>query len=387
MALTKERNAHVQAQNQRDVLRQDLNRLLSEYRSKQSMVEQQIQEIDKLNVVINNLEKEMLQIKSRYEKAVEERNLTGVQLIDRNDELCILYERSNQQQDTLKRGEMALIKQVEEIRLLTLYNQELKRKYLVAKHRIPEITKMKVRVDELKIELDKEQKYTQELSTKLEDPDNLERWRPLKGEDMDIEQIESKLKILEHRLDQKRETLLEKELVLEEITSLTEKLRGQALSKRDKAKLLSDQLNELHTKIRDVTKKMLASVSELSMYQATALRLQQEKIEREKALEEAQWRIERGEAPTHDAEVTLRRNERTSLMRQEFAERKAMELPMQSAAPGTLLRTAAEPRPTAYIPDEVGIPKPYGNFAPFKPSDQGSSMRHIKPPQIKPIEI
>jgi hypothetical protein len=34
-----------------------MNRLLSEYRSKQSIVEQQIQEIDKLNVVINSLEK------------------------------------------------------------------------------------------------------------------------------------------------------------------------------------------------------------------------------------------------------------------------------------------------------------------------------------------
>ena len=28
----------------------------------------------------------------RYEVAVEERNYTGIQLIDRNDELCILYD-------------------------------------------------------------------------------------------------------------------------------------------------------------------------------------------------------------------------------------------------------------------------------------------------------
>ena len=95
-------------------------------------MEQQIQEIDKLNIVINNLEKEMLLLKvtspcvchsvvcvtrvrvclsvcvcqTRYEHSVEQRNLTGVQLIDRNDELCILYERSNQQQETIKKGEM-----------------------------------------------------------------------------------------------------------------------------------------------------------------------------------------------------------------------------------------------------------------------------------------
>lgn len=55
--------------------------------------------------------------------------------------------------------------------------------------------------------------------------------------------------------------------------------------------------------------------------------------------------------------------------------------------PAGMLKTAAEPRPTAYIPDELGIPRPYGNAAPFKPSDLGASMRHIRPPQIKPIEI
>ena len=96
-ALNKEHSAHLQAQNQRDTLRQDLNKLLSEYRSKQNVVEQQIQEIEKLNVVINGLEKQMLTLKGRYERAVQDRNVTGVQLIDRNDELCVLYERANQQ--------------------------------------------------------------------------------------------------------------------------------------------------------------------------------------------------------------------------------------------------------------------------------------------------
>lgn len=267
MALTKERNAHQQAQNQRDSLRQDLNRLLSEYRSRQGTVEQQIQEIDKLNVVINSLEKEMLLLKTRYEHAVEERNVTGVQLIDRNDELCILYERSNQQQETLRKGELEIIKLEEEIRLLRLYTEELNRKYLVAKHRVPYMHNLQEEIKKLKLQLEKEQKLTEELSQKLEDPKNLDRWRPLEGSDPDIEQLISKIQVLESRLDKKREIVLEKELILEEITTLTEKLRNQAVTKRENAKLLADELNDLHGKIRDITKKMLASVSELSMYQ------------------------------------------------------------------------------------------------------------------------
>jgi hypothetical protein len=70
-------------------------------------------------------------------------------------------------------------------------------------------------------------------------------------------------------LDEKREQLLEKELILEEVGSLTERLRVQALQRRDSAKNLGDQLTDLQCKIREVTKKMLATVSELSMYQVS----------------------------------------------------------------------------------------------------------------------
>ena len=53
---------------------------------------------------------------SRYEKAVEARNFAGIQLIDRNDELCILWEKSNIQEKLLKRGEDAMHSKDEEVR-------------------------------------------------------------------------------------------------------------------------------------------------------------------------------------------------------------------------------------------------------------------------------
>ena len=52
--------------------------------------------------------------------------------------------------------------------------------------------------------------------------------------------------------------------------------------------------------------------------------------------------------------------------------------------------TTAEPRPNAYIPDDdadLPIPRPYGSNQPFKPSEPGSTMRHIRKPVPKPIEI
>ena len=47
----------------------------------------------------------------------------------------------------------------------------------------------------------------------------------MKGEDPDQEALEAKIQVLEERLNNKKEALLEKELVLEEITNLADKLR------------------------------------------------------------------------------------------------------------------------------------------------------------------
>lgn len=384
-ALSKERTAHTQACSHRDSLRQDMNRLLSEYRSKQSSVEQQMQEIDKLNVVINNLEKDMIDIKKQYERAVEERNMIGVQLIDRNDELCILYERNNQQQEANKKGEMTLIKLEEELRLVRLQTEELKRQYNAARKRLPELDVNRNKITQLEAELVEERKRTEELSIQLEDPQNVDRWRPLEGEDPDMEQLASKIKILEHRLDLKREQLLEKELIFEEVSALSERLRVQALNKRDGAKLLADELNDLQHRITMTTKKMLASVSELSMYQATALRLQQEKSQREKLLDDAKWKLDHGEAPNEEAVKDWTRKERKKAAQAESSIRRQEE--MQNAQMAHMVKTAALPRPTAYIPDDTGLPKPYGGNAPFKPTEAGANMRHIKNPVIKPIEI
>lgn len=52
-------------------------------------------------MVVFALEREMSALKQKYETACEDRNYAGVQLIDRNDELCILYEKNNIQQSVL----------------------------------------------------------------------------------------------------------------------------------------------------------------------------------------------------------------------------------------------------------------------------------------------
>jgi hypothetical protein len=61
----------------------------------QVTVDEQIAQIDTLSNIINSAEREMLRLRKAYENAIEARDATGVTLIDRNDEISILYEKSN----------------------------------------------------------------------------------------------------------------------------------------------------------------------------------------------------------------------------------------------------------------------------------------------------
>lgn len=92
---------------------------------------------------------------------------------------------------------------------------------------------------------------------------------------------------MEERLNNKKENLLEKELVYEEVSNLAEKLRAQALEGRKSTLEIAEKINEYKARTTDLSRKMLATVSELSMFQSKALKQQQEKEEKERVIDEA----------------------------------------------------------------------------------------------------
>lgn len=117
--------------------------------------------------------------------------------------------------------------------------------------------------------------------------------------------------------------------------------------------------------------------------QATALKLQQELRVREGEYQQARTRFEAGDAPSVDMEHDWERSQRDELVRQERALAKGAE----AAGAPQFTRTTAEPRPNAYIPDDLGIPRPYGGHAPFRPTAPGTNMRHIRNPKVTEVQI
>jgi len=75
-------------------------------------------EIEKLTYIIKESYEEIEKLKKDYQNVINERDILGTQLIRRNDELALLYEKIKILQNTLARGEIQYQERLEDIRLL-----------------------------------------------------------------------------------------------------------------------------------------------------------------------------------------------------------------------------------------------------------------------------
>jgi hypothetical protein len=401
-ALTEEVRIHQGAKKQRDFERLENNKKKAELRAKKEEFEQQQLEIAKLNAIVNAAETSMSNLRKDYARGMDSRNLTGIQLIDRNDECAILTYKENMQAAILKKGDDSLRQKEQEQRDIQHNLAEMRRRIEVARRLLPSLqvyASTRRTLQDLELKLAQEQQQTNELCAKLETPaygdgealagEKTEaRCRMLGGMDPEPEQLAAKTELLEERLNDKKEQLLEKELVLDEVTSLTDKLRMQAAESRGPTLMLAQKVNETQSQIREVIRKMMATVSELSMYQATTMKLENQKLEIQQTLQEARERISKGQPPTEAATKEWFRLERHRMRRKEIEiEKQRTSEALQDTATGVLARTTAIPRPNSYITETLGLPKPYGTHQPFRPTLQGASMRHIRNPVPKDIVL
>ncbi|XXQ39763.1 Cilia- and flagella-associated protein 58 central coiled coil domain-containing protein [Plasmodiophora brassicae] len=380
------------AQTTRDAMRIDHAKLRLKYRLERLEADRQLTEIKKLNATIGGAEREMTRVRQAYARAVESRNRTGIHLVDRNDELCILHEKATIFASMLQSGQRKLAELDDTLRRTRIETDELQRQISAARKQAPsaaEVAKLEARLADLTGAVNEQRERIADLSDKLETPALCQRHRLLPGDDLDVPQLNSKIEVLQDRLNDKKEQLLEKDLVLEEVGTLSDKLRAEAAEGHDRTMGLAADLNKRQGTIRELTQAMKATVAELAMYQASAMRLEKEVHDKQKELGVAQDRVAEGLAPSEAAEHEWYRIERERLRRRDdylHPERRQTDEFQWQRQEGNL-KTMAEARPNAYVPDDLGIPKPYGGNAPFKPSVPGASMRHIQKPRVKEIVI
>lgn len=254
----------------------------------------------KLLDAIDAVERSHVRLRADYEQAVRERSENGQKLIDRQQELCEVYDRLNVMVGVMRNGEVELKAREEDIRFLRLDVGKLAREVDLAKRAVPAKATVEEDLFATQEELLDTQKRVAELEAKSESPGNATRFKRLDGCDPTEEDLQQKVERLSSRLAAKEEQALEKELVLLEIEKLVDRSASQIRAGQGDTVQLAKTVNSFQVKIKDGNRKLMALVSELSMYQARALQLQQQAHEQGMELEEALARLDAGQPPTQD---------------------------------------------------------------------------------------
>ncbi|XP_008050733.1 coiled-coil domain-containing protein 146 [Carlito syrichta] len=375
----------------RESMQNDVCKIVSKLQEMKEKKEMKLNNIDRLANMITVIEEEMVQLRKKYDKAIQCRNESGVQLIEREQEVSIFYEKINIQEKMKLNGEIELHVLEEKIRFLKLKIAEKQRQIHATQKLLPAKRSLDADLTVLQIQFSQCTDRIKDLEKKFINPEGKNRTRFLPGKDLTEKEMIKKLDELELQLAKKEEKLLEKDFIYEQVSRLTDRLRSKTQACQQDTLLLAKKMNDYQKRIKDATKKMMALVAELSMKQALTIELQKEVREKEDFIFSCNSRIEKGLPLNKEIEKewlkTLRDEEMYALAiaekSQEFLEADNRQLPNS-------VYTTAEQRPNAYIPEAdatLPLPKPYGALAPFKPSEPGANMRHIRKPVVKPIKI
>ena len=265
-ALVKEHFEHVKVEKDTEQLRNENTKIRHQILEAQQTINSQKVEITKLSHIINEADAERLRQKKAYEHVINARDILGTQLIRRNDELALLYEKIKIQQSTLAKGEVQYRQRLEDIALLKVKINDERRQLYILKRQVKNIDALKAEMIALEKELMEERTKVKALSEELENPMNVHRWRKLEGSDPPTYEMIQKIHTLQKRLIAKTEEVVEKDTLIQEKEKLYVELKN--ILARQPGPEVAEQLSIYQQNLRDKTRQMKAMASELNMYQA-----------------------------------------------------------------------------------------------------------------------
>merc|ERR1712139_528838 len=263
-ALIKEHFEHHKVQKANEDIKEKLGNAQKRMRNLTNIVETQRTEIKKLESTIQEAEQEKQSQQKEYEGVISERDILGTQLIRRNEELALLYEKIKIQQSTLQKGEIQFKERVDEIAAFKNNIHKLKRELHGARNQVVNIEALKKEIHHLNKELLQEQSKCKALHEELENPMNVHRWRKLEGSDPATYEMIQKVKMLQKRLIAKTEEVVEKDMLIQEKEKLYVQLKN--ILARQPGPEVAEQLAWYSQNLKEKTKQMPQMASELRLY-------------------------------------------------------------------------------------------------------------------------
>ncbi|ESO08316.1 hypothetical protein HELRODRAFT_75019, partial [Helobdella robusta] len=166
-------------------------------------------------------------------KIISDKNIIGSQLVRRNDEIALLYEKLKLLEDKLNKGQIVYNRRLEDIRILKMEVRKLRCTNLYMSKGLE--TMEDKRLVYFRYFVDKIFRIQQEnllvrtrckvLEDELENPLNIHRWRKIKGSDPSLYEMILKMQWLQKRLIKKTELVVQKEKIIIEKDLLYDELK------------------------------------------------------------------------------------------------------------------------------------------------------------------
>uniref|UniRef100_A0A7S1F7F1 Cilia- and flagella-associated protein 58 central coiled coil domain-containing protein n=1 Tax=Noctiluca scintillans TaxID=2966 RepID=A0A7S1F7F1_NOCSC len=240
----------------------------------QNIVEKQKTQIKKLGSTIQEAEQERQAQQKELEGVISERDILGAQLIRRNEELALLYEKIKIQQSTLQKGELQYKERVVEVNTIRQKIRNISNEVALAKNQVASVQSLKGQIHHLHKTLLREETKAKALEQELENPMNVHRWRELEGSDPATYDMIMKVKALQKRLISKSQEVREQDLVIQERERLYVQLKN--IIARQPGPEVAQQLAVYGENLKEKTSQMRRMSEELQSYHTQVKDLQDE---------------------------------------------------------------------------------------------------------------
>mmetsp|Transcript_21824 Transcript_21824/g.61782 ORF Transcript_21824/g.61782 Transcript_21824/m.61782 type:complete len:845 (-) Transcript_21824:92-2626(-) len=264
-------------QEQNEKLKESKEKAARRVRNLMTIVEMHRTEMKKLESTIQEAEQERQAQLKELEGVVGERDILGAQLIRRNEELALLYEKIKIQQSTLQKGEIQYQERLQEISKVRSEIRKARADVAVAKTQVTNVESLKREIHHLTKTLLREETKARALQEELENPMNVHRWRELEGSDPATYEMIQKVKSLQKLLIAKTEEVVEKDAQIQGKEKLYVQLKN--IIARQPGPEVAEQLAWYGQNLKEKTAHMKQMAQELESYHGQVQDLRDE-IER-----------------------------------------------------------------------------------------------------------
>ncbi|KAG5446036.1 Coiled-coil domain-containing protein 146 [Clonorchis sinensis] len=293
-----------EALHERDQIRQELSKQVCVMRDHETKRDQLQLSIEHENLTIHKTKDHTAKIQNMIGRAIKVRDDRVNQLVERNEEVCVLQEKIRLQEDALAKGELELTRLDEQLRWLGQEKRDLENGIMVLRRKLKQRKELEDEMSSKQVQLAMLQDSSRQMELAVTDPTAqirdpstgepllddpvifgtaasgvlvpVKRLREVSDREPDPAQLRVKIDAIQVQLLTRERKLLECDLLLQAVNRLVANLQGQAAMGRDTTLKLAKKMNERHTDVEQTNKKVKAMVAELKMLRSMAFNLERE---------------------------------------------------------------------------------------------------------------